>query len=206
MAIVKAKIVLVGAVVVGAALVAPLFAETQLAEWSDPNDARGLMDVKELRVSGRTVRRFRVITFPRWKAADIRDRAFVMVSFDTFGDSRFDYYALAQSTGSQMEGRLFRDRKRKKDYSIGRLDTWRASKNSVSIRVRIGKMRWPAARDFYRWRVQTLFTGNSCQRVCFDLAPNSGAVTTFRPGASPTPTISPTPSPTATPTPSPTAP
>jgi hypothetical protein len=196
------RIVLAGALVAAAALIAPWFAGAEVVKFPDANDTRGPLDVKKVRVAGEDVLRYKVITFSRWSTSDMRDRGFVLVSFDTFSTSRFDYYALVRSIGDQLDAQLFRDRKTKSDYVVASLKKWRASRKSVSVSVPIRKMNWPQSRDFYRWRVQTLFTSGSCKRVCFDVAPDSGAVKVFRRGASPTPT----PSPTVTPSPTPTTP
>ena len=192
------------AVILGGVILVPLFAGAEAESYPDPNDTRGLMDVKRVEVLGTDRVRYKIVTFARWKAADVRDRGYVIVYFDTFGNSRFDYYALVRSTGSKMQATLWRDRTRKKDYKVARLSTWRTGRQSVSVRVPIAQMRWPQKRAFYRWRVQTLFTGRRCRRVCFDLVPNGGAVRVFRvdPSPSPTPT-SPSPTPTESPSPTP---
>jgi hypothetical protein len=202
-AVVKVKVLAVASIVGIVALV-PFLAGARPETYPDPNDTRGRMDVKRIEVLGTDRVRYKIETYPRWKAADVRDRGFVVVFFDTFGNNRFDYYALVRSKGKRMNATLWRDRKRKKDYKVATLSTWRAGSQSVSVRVPISRMKWPETRAFYSWRVQTLFTGPECRRVCFDVVPDGGRVRVYRPGASPTPSPTETPGPTPTETPGPT--
>jgi hypothetical protein len=194
--LVRLKLV-AAASIVGAVALGPFFAGAEQDTHKDPNDTRGRLDVKRVEVAGAKRVRYKVFTFRRWKPAEVRDRGFVVVFFDTLGNSRFDYYVFARSNGNQMKGSLWRDRSRKKDYKVASLKTWRPSAQSVAIRVSIGQMKWPESRDFYSWRVQTLFSGGECRSVCFDVVPNNGRIAVPRPGATPTPT--PTPTPTETP-------
>jgi hypothetical protein len=160
--------------------------------------------VKRVNFAGDKRPRFKTVTFAPWTVDRIRDRGFVLVYIDAFGTDRFDFYAMAQSNGNQMVGRLYRDRRKKKDVPIAYLDVWRHSKQSVSVRIPLSKVRMPESRTYYRWYVLTLFTGPSCQKVCFDKAPNGKPITQPVPGITPTPTPSSTPSPAPTTSPSPT--
>lgn len=192
--------VVVAVASMGAVSLLPFLAGAQQDVYKDPNDTRGRLDMKRVEFAGRNKVRYKIFTFPRWKTAEIRDRGFVVVFFDTFGNERFDYYALVRSNGNKLNGSLWRDRKRKKDYRVANLSTWRAGRRTLGLRVPIGRMKWPETREFYKWRVQTLFTGGDCRSVCFDVVPNNGRVTVVRPGATPTPspTVTPTPTPTET--------
>lgn len=183
--------------------VAALFAYAR-PNVGDPNDTRGVLDIKKVTFDGRDRPRFTTVTFRTWTVDRIRDHGYVLVYFDSFGNRRFDFYAMARSNGNEMVGRLYRDRKKKKDIVVSRLDTWRRNKKSVTLRVPLAKLRIADSRSSYRWYVQTLFTGTRCKRVCFDTAPNGDPVTQPLPGATPTPTPTPTPSPTPTPTATPT--
>ncbi|MGH2695324.1 MAG: hypothetical protein ACRDJJ_11015 [Actinomycetota bacterium] len=191
-------------VVIGA--LAPLLAGATHLDPDDANDARGPLDVESVRSFGVTRRpSWRVITFAKWTAKRVWDKGFVLVFLDTFGDDRLDYYALVRSNGSRMRARLFRDRRRKRDRDLGRLRAWRRGRRSVSVRVPFRRLRVGGNRPFYRWQVQTLFTGRRCRRACFDLVPDRGPVLEplVEPGPSPTVSPTPSPSPTVTPTPSP---
>ena len=178
--------------IVGAVAFLPWLAGAEPESFKDPNDTKGRMDVKRVEVGGNDRVRYTIVTFPKWKTSAVRDRAFVVIHFDTFGNDRFDYYALIGSNGSKVTGALWRDRRNKSDRKVATLSPWRPGLRSVGVRIPITRMRWPETRDFYKWRVQTLFSGKECRSVCFDLVPNNRRVTVFRPGASPTPTPSPT--------------
>lgn len=169
----------------------------------DPNDTRGVLDLKKAEASTGKRPRFKVITFARWTVDRIRDRGYFLVYLDTFGDDRFDFYALARSNGQEMLGRLYRDRKQKRDSLISGLNAWRRNQRSVTIRVPLSKLRIPESRTFYRWYALSLFTGPACKKVCMDTTPDGDPVTQPLPGEE-TPTPAPTPTPTATGSPSPT--
>ena len=195
----RRKVVAV-ALIVGAVAIAPWLAGAEQVAYMDSNDTKGRLDVRKVEVAGTKRVRYKVFTFHRWNPNEIRDRGFVIVFFDTFGNNRFDYFALVRSNGNGMNGSLWRDRSRKRDYKVGNLKTWRPGAQSVGVRVPIGKMKWPASRDHYTWRVQTLFSGGECRSVCFDVVPDNGRISVPRPGATPTPTPSaPTPTPSETP-------
>jgi hypothetical protein len=190
---VRRKVVAV-AVAVGAVSVLPFLAGAEPEVFKDPDDTRGRLDIKRVEMGGSNDRvRYKIVTYPRWKTSAVRDQAYIVILFDTFGNKRFDYYALIGSNGSKLYGGLWRDRKNKSDRKVANLSAWRPGKRSVGVRIPIGRMRWPETRAFYRWRAQTLFTGKNCRSVCFDVVPNSGRVTVYRPGASPTPTPTETP-------------
>jgi hypothetical protein len=186
------------AILVAAAVLA--YAKSQI---DDPNDTKGVLDVKKVDLAAGKRPRFKAVTFGRWTVDRVRDRGYVLVYLDTFGGERFDYYALARSNGKKMVARLFRDRSKKKDRVVSSLNTWRPSKGAVSVRVPLAKVRVGDARLDYRWYVLTLFTGPSCKKVCFDAAPDD-PVTEPLPTPTPTPTPTPSPSPTESPTPTPT--
>lgn len=162
--------------VIVAALAIPLLASARHLDVRDPNDARGPLDVRRVRVIGEEKPRFTVLTFRRWTTADIYDRGFVLVYLDTFGDERFDYYALLRSVGDSMQGTLFRDRTRNRDFRIATLNTFRMSKDGVSVRIPLRRMRFGTARLHYVWSVQTLMSNGRCRRVCFDRAPDRGGI------------------------------
>ena len=88
---------------VALAVALPLLASARHLDVQDPNDTRGLLDVRRVQVVGTDRPRFTVLTFGRWTTADIYDRGFLLVYLDTFGDERFDYYALLRSVGGSMK-------------------------------------------------------------------------------------------------------
>ncbi len=105
-------------------------------------------------------------------------RGYVLVYLDTFGDKRSDYFALVWSNGRRMTGRLVRDRaKPRRDRVVGRLPVWRRNRRSVTVRVRLDRLRSGKNRVAYRWYVRSLRIRARCPRsVCIDRAPNEGAV------------------------------
>ena len=142
----------------------------------DPNDARGVLDVRRVAKLGARRPVWRIDTARRWRAVDVRDRGYAVVYLDTFGAPRHDYIALVRSTGPRLVARLVRDRRRERDNLVGYVAVWRRNRRSLSVRVPLRRMIVPDAREVYRWRVQTLVTGPRCRRVCFDRAPNAGPV------------------------------
>jgi hypothetical protein len=110
---------------------------------------------------------------------------------------------MVRSNGSKLIGELWRDRRKKDDYKMGELDTFRRHKRSVTIRVPLAKMKTPSDRQFYRWIAKTLMIGENCRAVCIDRIPDQGTERQNLPGVVPTPTPTETPTVEPTPTPSP---
>jgi hypothetical protein len=195
------------AAVTGAVLL-PLAQGSVQVGSRDPNDTRGVLDVRRIDGGRRMRAVFRVRTYSRWSPRRIQDHGFVLIFLDTIPGRRFDYYVLARSKGREMVAVLYRDLTSKRDRRMRSVPVWRPDRRSVSVRVRLAKLRWPRKRDNYRWFAQTLYTSDKCRRVCFDVAPNGPPLVVARPGAeptpTPTPTVTPTPTPTVSPTPSPT--
>lgn len=155
-------------------IAAPAFARHQKVQ--DANDVDGLLDLRAVAVYG-APRIWNLKTYNSWAPKGIRDRGFLLVHYDTFGDQRYDYYALLRSAGNRMQGTLWRDRVSKPDYRVSFLQTWRSDKRSVKTSVPLGRMRFGTNRDSYKWYAQTLITGPSCKHTCFDRAPNRRGVT-----------------------------
>jgi hypothetical protein len=193
---------LLGAVI--AALVAvPFLASAKHADLSDADDTRGLLDIAKVGLHGQERPVWKVITFPKWGTERVFDRGYGLVHLDVRGDSHFEYFALVRSVGSRLDAELFRNRKRKPDFSVGSVQVWRADRKSFSVRVPLARMRVAEDRLFYRWFVQTLMTGRSCPQVCIDRVPDEGNVQ--QPLGIPTPEPTPTPTITVEPTPDPSA-
>ncbi|MEA2448029.1 MAG: hypothetical protein QOK47_1666 [Actinomycetota bacterium] len=186
------------AVLFVSALVPPVLAFASHQNLQDRNDARGPLDIAEVKMSG-DVRfpRWTTFTWKKWTAAHIWDRGFLLVEFDTLGNSRFDYYAMVRSDGERLLASLHRDYRKKDDRRVARLHLARPGKSSVRIRVPLDKMEFEEELH-YRWKAQTMWTGSHCTAVCFDRAPDKGAVEEPRsaPTPTPTPTITITPTPT----------
>lgn len=207
----KARVALVVVVLVTAASLSTMFAKANHQNSKDGNDVKGMLDIRQVQTFGRNKNPgWKIITFARMTAKEMRDTGFFMVYLDTFGDSRFDYYALVGSSGSKMQGTLWRDPANKNDRKVGKLSVWRPDKSSVSLRVPLSKMNTGGKeRIVYRWFVKSLFTGDNCRRVCIDRAPNKDALIESNGKPSPAPTdagssgLTDSPDPSATPTPTP---
>jgi hypothetical protein len=182
----------------------PLWASAQKADLPDANDTQGLMDVKRVKFSPGERPRFKFITFARWTADRIWDRGVAVVHFDTVGDGHYEYYATVRSNGLKMIGELWRDRKNKRDYKMGKIGAWRKGERNVILRVPLKKMATSDRRPYYRWFAKTLMIGTNCQRVCIDRIPNEGALRQTLPGVVPEPSPTPTEEPTDPPTEEPT--
>jgi hypothetical protein len=143
---------------------------------NDPNDAKGLLDIRLVKPSGQTTVTFRVDIRARPTTRSLFERGFVLVRFDTRYGENTDYFAVARSNGRRMVGTLFRDFQRQRDRAISAFAAWRRNQTSVSVRIPVTSMAFGRDRDEYRWSVQTLFSGPNCRRVCFDIAPNGSWV------------------------------
>ncbi|MGZ5212825.1 MAG: hypothetical protein ACXWXM_03620 [Actinomycetota bacterium] len=170
------------------------------AQVQDPNDTRGLLDVRRVWFEPEAdPTRWTIVTFSPWTAEVTRDRGSVFVFLDTMGDLRFDYYALIVSNGRRLSGSLWRDPKRGPDVRLLALDVRRDSDLDVAVRIPLGPLEIGEVRTIYRWSVVTTFTGRVCRATCVDRVPDEG--TFEQPIGTPTPT--PTATPTGSPTPSP---
>jgi hypothetical protein len=174
----KARVALVLVVLVTAASLSTMFAKANHQDRSDGNDVKGMLDIRKVQTFGwNKYPKWKIIFRSRMTVKEMRDAGFFLVYLDTFGDSRFDYYALVSSNGSRMRGALWRDPVNKRDRRVGKLRVRRPDKSSVTVRVPLNMMNTGGKeRIDYRWFVKTLFIGNNCRRVCIDRVPNSTAV------------------------------
>lgn len=172
------------------------------AQVQDPNDTRGLLDVRRVWFEPEAdPLRWTVVTFSPWTAELTRERGFVFVFLDTMGDPRFDYYALILSNGRHLSGSLWRDPRRGVDVRLMGLDVRRDSDTDVAVQIPFNRLEIGAVRTVYRWSVVTTFTGRVCRATCTDHIPDEG---TFEQPVGTPPTTTPTATPTTTPTPTPT--
>jgi hypothetical protein len=163
-----------------------LAATSHTVRIQDPNDVRGKLDVREVRLRydpGPAT--WSVITYQPWIARQIWDRGHFFIFLDTLGDERPEYYAVIHSMRTRLvaELRRFYD-----DLILMRLPVSRTARTSVSVRVPLFKLKFGSARTSYHWSAMTSFVGPVCQMTCFDLVPNSGEPSPeqWRPGMSPT--------------------
>lgn len=145
-------------------------------EITDPNDVRGKLDLRKVIRSGENKITWRLFTHDGWTIKEIWSVGTLVVDLDTRFDAAPDYYVTIFPTHEKLTARLFRDRKNKKDYQVGKVKVWRKSKNSASIQLSLSRVKVADDRTTYSWRAQSLFNGNSrCRSVCLDLAPDDDA-------------------------------
>ena len=180
-------------VVVSVSVAIPLIAAARHTAVRDPNDARGVLDIRRAEMVGSS--RWKVTSRAGWSVKELWDRGFTLVYVDSFGSSRADYYVNVRSDGKKLRAALYRDPRGGKDRKLRSVRVRHPNKSAVDVSVPMNRLRRRDSRIF-GWYVLTLFSGPSCRRVCLDRAPDRGNVT--EPGPQPTPTL-----PTPTPTPSP---
>jgi hypothetical protein len=188
----KRSAVLAVALLLGAAGVLPLLAGP--LDTSDPNDTKGLLDVRQIHVSPKNPPRFTFLTFRRWSAERIWDSGYLQVHIDSIGDEHFDYFGFVRSDGVKLQGRLYRDRKRKPDYQVGWLKVTRRDQRHITLRIPLEDVKLPEGRPYYRWYATTTFSSDFCRATCIDRVPDTGAVTEETITGSPSPSVTPSPS------------
>jgi hypothetical protein len=186
------------------ALLAALAAGAHDTDLKDPNDVRGKLDVREVRLAHATgAPKWTIATFAEWGAFSMWDRGYLEVLLDTRREEDPEYYVLIRSNRSELEGSLWRLQAVGPDSYLGGVAVTRPSRRGVSVQIGLWRLAFGERRDFYRWRVHTLYTSDVCRRTCHDYAPNGTSVLQWRPGRSPSPSVSPSPSPTDSPSPTP---
>lgn len=183
-------------VALAAAVSLPLLALAHHVELTDPDDTKGLLDIRRVSVAGsRLAPTWTIATGARWTAEQMWDTGFLVVKLDTFGTARADYYAIVSSDGTRFRGSLYRDRQEKSDRRLRGLTLERADRRSVTIRINLRELRRRDSR-VYRWYATTLFASDNCRSTCIDRAPDEGAIAEPGPVESPSPTPTlPTPTP-----------
>ncbi|MPZ68401.1 MAG: hypothetical protein GEU71_02605 [Actinobacteria bacterium] len=163
-------------VVMIAVLLSAAPASAAKMEISDPNDVRGKLDLRRVIRSGEDKLTWRLITYKGWSVKEIWSVGTLVVDLDTRFDSAPDYYVTIFPTHDKLKARLFRDRKNKKDYQVGKVKVWRKNRKSASIQLSLSRVKVGDDRATYSWRAQTLYYGSSaCSDVCFDMAPQNDA-------------------------------
>jgi hypothetical protein len=182
------------ALAVALAAIAAIAGPSFHSDVRDPNDTRGLLDVRRVRLDHEGRTEVTAITFAEWTAASIWDRGNVYVFLDTEGGENPEYFLVVRSTGSDLQASLWRDRRDRRDVFLRNLKERRKSRDGVSIEIPIKTLDFGRFRESYFWWATTSFTAEVCRRTCIDRAPDRGSVEQWRPGMSPTPTNSTTPS------------
>ncbi|MGH2806100.1 MAG: hypothetical protein ACRDKT_02370 [Actinomycetota bacterium] len=177
-------------VALAAAVSLPLLALARHVELTDPDDTKGLLDIRRVTVAGsRRAPTWTIATGARWTAEQMWDTGFLVVKIDTFGTRRADYYAIVNSDGRKFHGSLYRDRKKKPDRRLRGVRVDRADRRSLTIRIGLRELRRRESR-IYRWYATTLFASDNCRSTCIDRAPDQGAISEPEPAQTPTPTPS----------------
>ncbi|HEX6844878.1 MAG TPA: hypothetical protein VF235_07175 [Actinomycetota bacterium] len=168
----------------------------------DPNDTPGLFDVETVRFVREPGEfpRWSVRMYGVWTIAEVWDRGYASVEFDTRYGEDADFYVLVRSLGNRLDATLFRVRPHaQNDLAVAKVKVRRGSPDGLSVWVPLRKLDFGASRTTFGWWVLTTFTGDRCPASCFDRVPDDGAVQLPVPGVSPSP--SPTTSSSSTPPP-----
>jgi len=157
-------------------------------DTNDPKDAKGVLDVRGVRLTHGKGTEVTVLTFAKWAPPAIWDRGNAYVFLDTQGGPEAEYFILVRSTGPKLHASLWRDRPTRRDVFLKNVRVRRKTPDGLSVRIPIKVMEFGGFRASYTWWTVTSFTGAICRRTCIDRAPDSGALEQWRPGHSPTPT------------------
>jgi hypothetical protein len=137
----------------------------------DADDRIPTLDLREVDSAfERDSVRFTLITWGRWRARALLDRAFLVVDLDP--QTRRRYRVVIRGAKRRLVGGLYLKRNGR-DKALRRLRVWRNDRRSVSVRVPARSLHL-AAPGRYAWRAQSLVTHSRCPRVCFDRAPDRG--------------------------------
>ena len=79
-------------------------------DTNDPNDTRGVLDVRRVRLAHQTGTEVTVLTFAKWAPPAIWDRGNAYVFFDTQGGPEAEYFILVRSMGTKLHASLWRER------------------------------------------------------------------------------------------------
>ncbi len=165
------------------------------SDIGDPNDTRGVLDVRRVRLDHEGGTEVTMITFAAWTPASIWDRGNAYVFLDTEADDAAEYFVVVRSTGPDLQASLWRDRRDRRDLYLRNVKVRRKSSDGVSVALPIKSLKFGPSRESYFWWATTSFTGRLCRRTCLDRAPDGGSVEQWRPGMSPSVTPPPSPSP-----------
>lgn len=138
--------------------------------FGDPDDVPGFLDVKQVRSkAGNPTPSWEIVTGPKWNLRQMWDHGYVIVFADTRGNVKPDYFILAHSSGNDLRGSLYRETQNGGEVRLRPVFAGKSGPRSLTVRFPLDEV----ARDrpYFRWSVQTLFTGKKCHVVCFDRTP-----------------------------------
>ena len=139
-----------------------------LPSFGDPNDTRGRMDVTRVHSrAGARPPNWVLVTAAKWTVRQAWDRAYAALFADTRGDQRPDFMVLAYATGSRMRGGLYRLNPNGSETRIGGASVSKSGPREARVRLPLDKV--ARTRPYFRWSLETIFTGKGCQKVCFDM-------------------------------------
>jgi hypothetical protein len=157
-------------------------------EQADPRDAPPPLDLKEVDTTVVGARlQFSIVTWTPWRAPAIHDRAFLVVRLYSQPGGGADYSALVRSNGRHLRGILLRDRAGRRERRVGSFRVWRSDRQSVSFRLPLRRLALSQPGAVFSWHAQAILTSERCKRVCFDRAPDQGAVAEAVPPPPPVP-------------------
>lgn len=144
---------------------------------TDGNDTRGRVDIKRVEMRGLRPRNLIITTQKGWSAYRIYDKGFFLIFLDTFGDTHFDYFILLRSVRTRIKGEIWRHTQDSRDRVIAITQVHKGKPRKVRTSLPLRKMHIGNQRVDFRWYAKSMWIGSGCRRVCFDRAPNEGAVT-----------------------------
>jgi Ca2+-binding RTX toxin-like protein len=140
---------------------------------SDPNDARGILDVRRVEVGAGNRWVWNVITRGRWNLRRLWDDGYLIIYLDTRDNDRADFYLLGRSTGGRMRGDVFRDGTGR-DPRIGAVKVRHPNSRTARFLFDLERIGVEPARDYIRWSAQTILVNAVCSKSCFDAVTNEG--------------------------------
>jgi Ca2+-binding RTX toxin-like protein len=140
-----------------------------LRTFGDRNDTRGLMDIKKVRSRGGATTPNWDVVSARWTKRKVWDKGYWILFADTKGSAKPDYFVLAHTNGSKMRGGLYRQTPGGGEVRIGGASVAKSGPRDLTVRLPLAKVQ--RTRPYFRWTIQTLFTGSKCHKVCFDRSP-----------------------------------
>jgi Ca2+-binding RTX toxin-like protein len=142
---------------------------------ADPNDAGGILDVRRVEITAGDRWSWRVHTRGRWDLRRLWDDGYLIISLDTRGSGRSDFYLLGRSLGRRMSGGLFRDGTGR-DARIGPVKVRHPTRTSARFLFDLDRIAVEPGRSFIRWSAQTILINGQCAKACFDRVTNEGAL------------------------------
>ena len=152
---------------------------------ADGDDTRSALDLRAVNATyaGADLT-FTIATYGRWPRLAMVDRGFFAVHLDPGTGQR--YFALVRFTRRRTLAILFR-KEGTRGVRLSRLRVRRSDRASVSVWIPAQRLGLTTPGQAYAWRVQSLWTGRKCKRVCLDRAPDAADATATVPPAAPPP-------------------